>query len=295
MDFKCSVRVQTAIEGIIYFTILIGVGLLLFAIWDFGNSEYNSFQLERTQAGSIQGKYIDSSGSAKSYYVTVRNGRYEADHEVSLVDYNAAKVGADFPIVPTDSDSVKTDEAQEQADNAQADSAKSQAAEADLYKRTKQAEAARIERQNASDAELYSAQKDAEGIKAKATAEAEATRLKGEADGASEKSRGEGIAAGVKAQAQAYNGMENPYLLANRYIDIMPQVAEQVAKPLTAVDSIKMYGSGNAQKLVKETTAIVDQVASGLKDSTGVDLPSLLSGLLVKSEMDADPAEGMTD
>ena len=133
-----------------------------------------------------------------------------------------------------------------------------QAAEADLYKRTKQAEAARIERQNASDAELYSAQKDAEGIKAKATAEAEATRLKGEADGASEKSRGEGIAAGVKAQAQAYTSMENPYLLVNRYIDIMPKVAEQVAKPLTAVDSIKMYGSGNAQKLVKETTSIVD-------------------------------------
>ena len=170
-----------------------------------------------------------------------------------------------------------------------------QAAEADLYKRTKQAEAARIERQNASDAELYSAQKDAEGIKAKATAEAEATRLKGDADGASEKSRGEGIAAGVKAQAEAYNGMENPYLLANRYIDIMPKVAEEVAKPLAAVDSIKMYGSGNAQKLVKETTTIVDQVASGLKDSTGVDLPSLLSGLLVKSDMDAGSAESLAD
>ena len=170
-----------------------------------------------------------------------------------------------------------------------------QAAEADLYKRTKQAEAARIERQNASDAELYSAQKDAEGIKAKATAEAEATRLKGDADGASEKSRGEGIAAGVKAQAEAYNGMENPYLLANRYIDIMPKVAEEVARPLAAVDSIKMYGSGNAQKLVKETTTIVDQVASGLKDSTGVDLPSLLSGLLVKSDMDAGSAESLAD
>lgn len=146
-----------------------------------------------------------------------------------------------------------------------------------------------------SDAELYSAQKDAEGIKAKATAEAEATRLKGEADGASEKSRGEGIAAGVKAQAQAYNGMENPYLLANRYIDIMPQVAEQVAKPLTAVDSIKMYGSGNAQKLVKETTSIVDQVASGLKDSTGIDLPSLLNGLISSSDTDTDPAESPVD
>lgn len=170
-----------------------------------------------------------------------------------------------------------------------------QAAEADLYKRTKQAEAARIERQNQSDAELYSAQKDAEGIQARAKAEAEATRLKGESEGAAEKAHGEGVAAGIKAQAEAYNGMDNPYLLANRYIDIMPKVAEQVAKPLTAVDSIKMYGSGNAQKLVKETTSIVDQVASGLKDSTGIDLPSLLNGLISNPDIDVDSAENSVE
>lgn len=170
-----------------------------------------------------------------------------------------------------------------------------QAAEADLYKRTKQAEAARIERQNQSDAELYSAQKDAEGIQARAKAEAEATRLKGESEGAAEKAHGEGVAAGIKAQAEAYNGMDNPYLLANRYIDIMPKVAEQVAKPLTAVDSIKMYGSGNAQKLVKETTSIVDQVASGLKDSTGIDLPSLLNGPISNPDIDVDSAENSVE
>lgn len=98
-----------------------------------------------------------------------------------------------------------------------------------------------------------------------------------------------------EAQAEAYNGMDNPYLLANRYIDIMPKVAEQVAKPLTAVDSIKMYGSGNAQKLVKETTSIVDQVASGLKDSTGIDLPSLLNGLISNPDIDADSAENSVE
>lgn len=96
-------------------------------------------------------------------------------------------------------------------------------------------------------------------------------------------------------QAEAYNGMDNPYLLANRYIDIMPKVAEQVAKPLTAVDSIKMYGSGNAQKLVRETTSIVDQVASGLKDSTGIDLPSLLNGLISNPDIDADSAENSVE
>lgn len=159
----------------------------------------------------------------------------------------------------------------------------------------KQAEAARIERQNQSDAELYSAQKDAEGIQARAKAEAEATRLKGESEGVAEKAHGEGVAAGIKAQAEAYNGMDNPYLLANRYIDIMPKVAEQVAKPLTAVDSIKMYGSGNAQKLVKETTSIVDQVASGLKDSTGIDLPSLLNGLISNPDIDAGSVENSVE
>lgn len=156
-------------------------------------------------------------------------------------------------------------------------------------------EAARIERQNQSDAELYSAQEDAEGIQARAKAEAEATRLKGESEGVAEKAHGEGVAAGIKAQAEAYNGMDNPYLLANRYIDIMPKVAEQVAKPLTAVDSIKMYGSGNAQKLVKETTSIVDQVASGLKDSTGIDLPSLLNGLISNPDIDAGSAENSVE
>ena len=111
----------------------------------------------------------------------------------------------------------------------------------------------------------------------KAKAEAEATRLKGEADGAAEKAHGEGVAAGIKAQTEAYNGMENAYLLANRYIDVMPEVAEAVAKPLTAVDSIKMYGDGNATKLVRDTTGMVDQVTSGLKDATGIDLTELLS------------------
>lgn len=148
----------------------------------------------------------------------------------------------------------------------------------------KQAEADRYAAEQAAEADLY-----------KRTKQAEATRLKGESEGVAEKAHGEGVAAGIKAQAEAYNGMDNPYLLANRYIDIMPKVAEQVAKPLTAVDSIKMYGSGNAQKLVKETTSIVDQVASGLKDSTGIDLPSLLNGLISNPDIDADYAENSVE
>lgn len=143
----------------------------------------------------------------------------------------------------------------------------------------KQAEADRIEQQCRSDAALYDARTEAEGIKAKATAEAEATRLKGESEGAAEKAHGEGIAAGIKAQAEAYNGMENAYLLADRYIEVMPEVAQAVASPLSAVDSIKMYGDGNAAKLVRETSSMVDQVASGVMDATGIDLAEIIKGI----------------
>lgn len=154
-----------------------------------------------------------------------------------------------------------------------------QKAEAELYTRTKQAEADRIEQQCRSDAALYDAKTVAEGIQARAKAEAEATRLKGESEGAAEKAHGEGVAAGIKAQAEAYNGMENAYLLADRYIECMPEVAQAVASPLSAVDSIKMYGDGNAAKLVRETSSMVDQVASGVMDATGIDLAEIIKGI----------------
>lgn len=86
-----------------------------------------SVEFEQTRTGTVKGKYIDSGADGKHYYVTVENGGYEADHEVSLAEYNAAQVDADFPIVLTDSDSVKSDEVQEETDNA--DAAKSQAAD----------------------------------------------------------------------------------------------------------------------------------------------------------------------
>lgn len=131
---KRTVSGQAAIEFILFAVMLI-IAFAFFIMTYLDNGGFrdgrDSPDVELTQTGTIEGKYIDSAGFSKSYYVTVRNGRYEADHEVSLAEYNAAAVGADFPIALTDSDSdsVKNDEAQEQADNTQAAAAKSQEAE----------------------------------------------------------------------------------------------------------------------------------------------------------------------
>lgn len=129
---KRSASGQVAIEFILFAIVLITVlAFLIMTYLDNGGFRdgRDSADIELTQTGTIEGKYIDSAGYGKNYYVTVRNGSHQADHEVSLAVYNAAVVGADFPVVLTDSDSVKTDEAQERADNAEADSAKSQTAE----------------------------------------------------------------------------------------------------------------------------------------------------------------------
>lgn len=129
---KGSARGQAAIEFIL-FAVVLGaaiiycIAVLLGNVIDGSKESHDSVDVERTQTGTIEGKYIDSADYGKHYYVTVKNGSCEADHEVSLAEYNAAQVGADFPIVLTDSDSVKSDEAQEQADNA--DAVKSQTAD----------------------------------------------------------------------------------------------------------------------------------------------------------------------
>lgn len=131
---KGSVSGQAAIEYILVFLPLILILIFLlaeiagFISTESGNGSSSS-EVDHTRTGTIEGKYIDSADCCKHYYVTVRNGSCEADHEVSLAEYNAAQVGADFPIALTGSDSVKSDEVQEEADNAQAHAVKSQVAE----------------------------------------------------------------------------------------------------------------------------------------------------------------------
>lgn len=129
---KGSASGQAAIEFILL-GIVIVVALICITVVELGSdspasgTEKGSVEFEQTRTGTVKGKYIDSDSIGKHYFITVENNGYEADHEVSLAEYNAAQAGADFPIVLTDSDSVKSDEAQEQADNA--DAAKSQAAD----------------------------------------------------------------------------------------------------------------------------------------------------------------------
>ncbi len=142
-----------------------------------------------------------------------------------------------------------------------------QAAEADLYRARKSAEA-----------ELFAKQQEAQALRETASAEADATRARGEAEGAALKARGEGEAAGIEAQGDAYNAMNNSFILMQQYIAILPEIARAIAEPLTQVDSITMYGEGNTAKLVGDTTNAVSQLNEAFGKTLGIDLSDLAQG-----------------
>ena len=62
------------------------------------------------------------------------------------------------------------------------------------------------------------------------------------------------------------------------FFKAMPEIARNLAVPLAKVDKITMYGEGNSAKLVKDIMDTMTQVTDGLKESTGVDLQSVLAG-----------------
>ena len=64
------------------------------------------------------------------------------------------------------------------------------------------------------------------------------------------------------------------------YFKALPEIAKNVAAPLGNIDRITMYGEGNSSKLVEDITKSISQISSGISDSTGIDLKSVLVGAL---------------
>ena len=132
-----------------------------------------------------------------------------------------------------------------------------QAAEAELYRRTKEAEAKMIERQ-----------REAEGIRAVGEAEAEAIRLKALAE-----------AEGIDKKAEAMKKYGEAAVI-EMIMTALPEIAKNVAEPLSKVDKITMYGEGNSAKLLSDIVNGTTQVTEGISAGMGIDIKSLIMGAL---------------
>ena len=148
-------------------------------------------------------------------------------------------------------------------------------ADAERYQAEQAAEAELIKRQREADARKYEAERQAEARRA----EAEALRfaMEQEAEGIRAKGLAEAEAIEKKAEAQKKMGEAS---VIDMYLSALPEVVRSAASPLAQTDKIVMYGDGNSTKLVRDVMASTDQVIEGVRQTTGIDLGSLLAGFV---------------
>ena len=178
----------------------------------------------------------------------------------------------------------KTAEAQKYAEQQKADAklyATQKDSEAELYERMKKAEAEKVEAEKKAEAEKALA----EALKVKALAEAEGARALGEAEAAAIRAKAEAEAEGLmkKAEAMKLYGeaakMDMQMEALKLYFEQLPAIAQAVGEGYQGVDKIVMLGNDSGQ-LAGNIMSTTTQISEGLSQSIGIDLKTLMAGLI---------------
>ena len=148
-------------------------------------------------------------------------------------------------------------------------------ADAMKYKAEKEAEAELVRRQREAEAEAYEKVKAAEAMKA----EAEARRYAAEQEAAGIRAKGLAEAEAIEKKAEAQKKMGEASVL-EMYLAALPEVVKNAALPLAQTDRIVMYGDGNSTKMVGDVMKTTSQIMEGVKETTGIDLSTLLTGVI---------------
>ena len=136
----------------------------------------------------------------------------------------------------------------------------------------KTADADRYKAQQEADAELYRRQKDAEARAYEIEREALAEKMRAEAI----REIGRAEAEVIEMKALAQNKL-NEASLSYALIEQLPEIVRGAAEPLAKTEKIVMFGDGNAERLMKDTLNSSFGVIEGIKEGTGIDLPSILN------------------
>ena len=144
-------------------------------------------------------------------------------------------------------------------------------AEAELTLRKRQAEA-----------EAYEAEQKAKAVKAEADAlkykmlmEAEGIKAVGEAEAAKIKAVGEAEAKALDAKAKAYKNYNDTIKLQEALVEVLPEVAKNVAAPIAALKDVRLYGGGMNQ-MSENVPAVTHMVFDTMTAATGVDMKDIL-------------------
>ena len=125
------------------------------------------------------------------------------------------------------------------------------------------------------EAEAIEGAKRGEAEKARRTAEAQATAAEGAAQASSIAAVGQAEAEAMDKKAAAFANYNDAAVL-QMLIEVLPLVAREIAAPMGAIDKLTVISTDGAGQLPKQVTANVVQTLEMLKDTTGVDLQSLV-------------------
>lgn len=152
-----------------------------------------------------------------------------------------------------------------------------QEAAANLARRQREAEAKKYEQEteaeamkSKAEAEMFTMVKEAEGIKARGEAEAEAIKAKGLAE-----------AEAMEKKAEAYQKY-NKVAMAEMMIKVLPEIARNIAEPLSQIDKITIIGNGSSDtegsvgSIAGNVPVVMAKLFESMKETTGVDLAEIM-------------------
>lgn len=161
-------------------------------------------------------------------------------------------------------------------------------ADAERYRVEQEAAAQLTKRQREAEAKKYEQEKEAEAKKALADAarytaeqEAEGIRARGEAEASAIEAKAVAEAEGMQKKAEAFRLYNNAAII-QMLVEILPEMAAEVAKSIEQIDKITIFGGGGGNDGVG---SISDYVPIGMaktfqtiKEATGVDLAEVIRG-----------------
>jgi len=158
-------------------------------------------------------------------------------------------------------------------------------ADAEKYRQERIAEAKKFE-------QVARAQAEAEAVKLDGQARAEAIRLQGNAEAEAIQAKGLAEAEAMMKKAEAFK-QYNEAAVIQMLIDRLPEIAKNVAEPLSKTEKIVVIdqggsGQGGASKVPGYVTDIMAQLPETVEALTGINLIDVLKGVSNAESAEAD-------
>lgn len=162
---------------------------------------------------------------------------------------------------------------------------KKREAEAEAYMAEMKAKAVKAK----ADADKYAALQEAEGIKAKGLAEAKAKQavLEAEAEGIRAKGDAEAEAMDKKSEAFKKSEFARLEMVLEMHKSVLPQVAENVAKPMGNIKDVTIYGQtgGEVAGISQNVPVVMQRTFDIVKETTGVDLADVMKAETIDAKV----------